>query len=81
MTEARKMHIVDKRVMLTKEERPLEFQVEHVIFLKMAPLKGVMRFRKKGKLIPRFIGPFEIIERIRKVAYKLALSPRLYLVQ
>ena len=47
------------------------------MFLKVAPLKGVMRFGKKGKLSPRYVGPFEIIQRIGKVAYKLALSPKL----
>ncbi|KAL5574279.1 hypothetical protein UlMin_023876 [Ulmus minor] len=60
-----------------RRRRPLEFQVGDSIFLKVAPMKGVMRFGKKGKLSPRFIGPFEILERIGKVAYKLALPPEL----
>ena len=60
-----------------KRRRPLEFQIGDAVFLKVAPLKGVMRFGKKGKLSPRYVGPFEIIERIGKVAYKLALSPEL----
>ncbi|KAL5551009.1 hypothetical protein UlMin_001185 [Ulmus minor] len=50
-----------------KRRRPLEFQVGDLVFLKVAPMKGVMRFGKKGKLSPRFIGPFEILERIGKV--------------
>ena len=40
-------------------------------------MKCVMRFGKKGKLSPRFIGPFEILSRVREVAYKLALPPSL----
>ena len=55
----------------------MEFQGGDFVFLKVAPLKGVMRFGKKGKLNPRYIGPFEIIERIGMVAYRLALSPEL----
>ena len=47
------------------------------IFLKVAPMKGVMRFGKKGKLSPRYIGPFEILEMIGKVACKLALPSEL----
>ena len=57
--------------------RKLEFNVGDKVFLKVAPMKGVMRFGKKGKLSPRFIGPFEILERVGKVAYKLALPPSL----
>ena len=48
-----------------------------MVFLKVAPMKGVMRFRKKGKLSPRFVCSFEILKRIGKVAYELALPPTL----
>ncbi|XP_075499251.1 uncharacterized protein LOC142537636 [Primulina tabacum] len=57
--------------------RPLEFEVGDHVFIKIAPLKGVMRFRKKGKLSPRFIGPFEILDKIGERAYCLALPPDL----
>ncbi|KAL5563758.1 hypothetical protein UlMin_033505 [Ulmus minor] len=49
-----------------KRRRPLEFQVGDAVFLKVAPMKGVMQFGKKGKLSPRYIRPFEILERIGK---------------
>ena len=48
-----------------------------MVFLKVAPMKGVIRFGKKGKLSPRFVGPFGILKCIGKVAYKLALPPTL----
>ncbi|KAA0043226.1 ty3-gypsy retrotransposon protein [Cucumis melo var. makuwa] len=47
------------------------------LFLKVAPMKGVLRFERRGKLSPRFVGPFEILERIGPVAYHLALPPSL----
>ncbi|KAA0054091.1 pol protein [Cucumis melo var. makuwa] len=53
----------------------LEFEVGDMVFLKVAPMKGVLRFVKKGKLSPRFVGSFEILERIGPVAYHLALPP------
>ncbi|XP_073277649.1 uncharacterized protein [Primulina huaijiensis] len=53
--------------------RPLEFEVGDHVFVKIAPLKGIMRFGRRGKLRPRFIGPFEILDKIGERAYRLAL--------
>lgn len=47
------------------------------MFLKVSPTKGVMRFRKQGKLSPRYVRTFEILDRIGQVAYRLALPPQL----
>ncbi|XP_058002245.1 uncharacterized protein LOC131179418 [Hevea brasiliensis] len=49
--------------------RDVDFAVGDYVFLKVSPMKGVMRFGKKGKLAPRYIGPFEIIDRVGAVAY------------
>ncbi|KAL0556468.1 hypothetical protein IC582_004982 [Cucumis melo] len=57
--------------------KDLEFDVGDMVFLKVAPMKGVLRFEKKGKLSPRFVEPFVILERIGPVAYRLALPPSL----
>ncbi|KAI3742520.1 hypothetical protein L1987_60204 [Smallanthus sonchifolius] len=48
-----------------------------LVLLKVSPWKGVVRFGKKGKLAPHYVGPFKILERIGKVAYKLELPPSL----
>ncbi|XP_070025818.1 uncharacterized protein [Nicotiana sylvestris] len=45
------------------------------VLLRVLPMKGVMRFRKKGKLISQYIGPFEVLNKIGEVPYKLALPP------
>ena len=55
--------------------RPLEFEVGDNVFLKEMPKRGVVRFGKRGKLSPRFIGPFEILEMVGTVAYRLTLPP------
>ena len=55
--------------------RPLEFEVGDHVFLKVMPKRGVVRFSNRRKLSPRFIGSFEIRERVSTVAYRLALPP------
>ncbi|GJT33383.1 putative reverse transcriptase domain-containing protein [Tanacetum coccineum] len=60
-----------------KRRKPLEFEVGDRVLLKVSPWKGVVRFGKKGKLAPRYVGPFEIIERVGPVAYRLKLPQEL----
>ncbi|XP_040367404.1 uncharacterized protein LOC121050659 [Rosa chinensis] len=55
------------------KRRSVEFEVGGHVFLKVSPMKGVVRFGKKGKLAPRYVGPFEILERVGDLAYRLAL--------
>ncbi|KAD3066428.1 hypothetical protein E3N88_34308 [Mikania micrantha] len=60
-----------------KRRKPLEFQVGDRVLLKVSPWRGVIRFGKRGKLNPRYIGPFEITKRIGPVAYELNLPVEL----
>ncbi|XP_074315529.1 uncharacterized protein LOC141651727 [Silene latifolia] len=55
----------------------IEFAVGDKVLLKVSPMKGVMRFGKRGKLSQKYIGPYEILDRIGEVAYRLALPPAL----
>ncbi|GJS88659.1 putative reverse transcriptase domain-containing protein [Tanacetum coccineum] len=57
--------------------KPLEFEVGDRVMLKVSPWKGVVRFGRKGKLSPRYVAPFEILERIGPVAYRLRLYEEL----
>jgi len=76
----KKIKIIKKRMRIAKsrqkayaDRRPrlLEFAVGDKVFLKVSPIKGMIRINRKSKLSPRFIGPFEILERVRPVAYRL----------
>ncbi|GJR93750.1 putative reverse transcriptase domain-containing protein [Tanacetum coccineum] len=57
--------------------KPMVFQVGDKVMLKVSPWKGVVRFGKRGKLNPRYVGPFKVIERVGTVAYKLELPQQL----
>ena len=57
--------------------RDLQFKISDRVFLKISPWKGVLRFGRRGKLSPRYIGPYEIVSKVGPVAYKLKLPPEL----
>ena len=56
----------------------IEFEIGEPVLLKVSPLKGITRFGQKGKLHPRYVGPFEILRKVGKVVYELALPPHIY---
>nr|GEY52588.1 hypothetical protein [Tanacetum cinerariifolium] len=68
---SRQKHYADVR------RKTMKFEVGDMVMLKVSPWKGVIRFRKRGKLSPQYIGPFEIIQKIGPVAYKLELHEKL----
>ena len=66
-TQARQKSYADKR------RKPIEFEVGDYVYLKVSPMKGVQRFGVKRKLAPRYVGPYPIIEKNGRVAYKIEL--------
>jgi hypothetical protein len=61
----------------SKRRKPIQFEVGDYVYLKVSPTKGVQRFGIKGKLAPRYIGHYEIIEACGPVVYKLKLPPKM----
>ncbi|GJR86614.1 putative reverse transcriptase domain-containing protein [Tanacetum coccineum] len=59
------------------KRKPMEFQVGDKVMLKVSPWKGVVHFGKRGKLNPRYVGPFKVLEKVGEVAYKLELPEEL----
>ncbi|XP_070057075.1 uncharacterized protein [Nicotiana tomentosiformis] len=74
MAQSRQKCYADRKV------RDVAYMVGEKVLLRVSLIKGVMRFEKKGKLSPRYIGPFEVVERSGEVACKLALPPILWSV-
>jgi hypothetical protein len=62
---------------LDNRRRPLEFEEGDHVYLKVSPLRGMRRFKVKGKLSPHFIGPFRIFRRVGEMAYQLELPKNL----
>ncbi|GKB05974.1 putative reverse transcriptase domain-containing protein [Tanacetum coccineum] len=60
-----------------RKRKPMEFEVGDRVMLKVSPWKGVVRFGKRGKLNPRYVGPFKVIAKVGKVAYRLELPQEL----
>ncbi|WVZ49202.1 hypothetical protein U9M48_000579 [Paspalum notatum var. saurae] len=67
----------DEKSYADVRRRDLTFKVDDFVYLKVSPMRGIRRFNMKGKLAPRYIGPFKIVERKGEVAYKLEVPPNL----
>jgi hypothetical protein len=57
------------------KEEEISFEIEDFVYLKVSPMRGTHRFRVKGMLAPRYVGPFKIIDHKGEVAYQLELPP------
>jgi hypothetical protein len=71
VAQSRQKRYADKR------RRDLSFEVGDFVYLKVSPMRSTRRFKVKGKLAPRYIGPFKIVDRRGEVTYQLELPPQL----
>ena len=65
--------MINRKSYADLKRKDIEYEVEDKVFLKVSSWRKILLFSKKGKLSPRFIGPYEILERIGPIAYRLAL--------
>jgi hypothetical protein len=70
VAQTRQKSYADKR-------RDLSFEIGDFVYLKVSPMRGTRGFKVKGKLAPRYVGPFKIVDRKGEVAYQLELPPQL----
>ncbi|GJX63978.1 hypothetical protein Tco_0298321 [Tanacetum coccineum] len=75
--KSKKQKLDEKKSYADLKRKPMEFQVGDKVMLKVSPWKGVVRFGKRGKLNPRYVGPFKVLEKVGEVAYKLELPEEL----
>ncbi|GKC27338.1 putative reverse transcriptase domain-containing protein [Tanacetum coccineum] len=66
-----------KKIYTNLKHKPMEFEIGDRVMLKVSPWKGVVRFVKRGKLNPRYVGPFKVLAKVGDVAYRLELSQEL----
>jgi hypothetical protein len=71
VAQSRQKRYADKR------RRDLSFEIGDFVYLKVSPMRGNCMFKVKGKLAPRYVGPFKIVDRRGEVAYQLKLPPQL----
>jgi hypothetical protein len=71
LAQSRQKSYTDRR------RKKLSFQVGNFVYLKVSPMRGLRRFKIRGKLAPRYIGPFKVLEQSGKLAYQLELPPQL----
>jgi hypothetical protein len=67
----------EQKSYVDKRRRDLSFEVGDFVYLKVSPMRGTRRFKVKGKLSPRYVGPFKIVNRKGEVTYQLELLPQL----